>query len=127
MRLTLQPPRCSPNAPIRCCSNCQLSFAWCPRDAHVVCGPAQNTSTQLLFDLYWSQYPAAVPRFSGYDVVAGNGGVWFYVPPMITFFVVLTEVRAAELLCAHRTGFLLLCCCHGIVSCPPLIRLLLCV
>ncbi len=27
-----------------------------------------------------------------FDAVAANGGVWFYVPPMITFFILLTEI-----------------------------------
>ncbi len=31
-------------------------------------------------------------RIAGYDVVAANGGVWFYIPPMVTFFILLTEI-----------------------------------
>eukprot|EP01138_Halocafeteria_seosinensis_P011339 gb/GECG01011582.1/.p1 GENE.gb/GECG01011582.1/~~gb/GECG01011582.1/.p1 ORF type:complete len:2138 (+),score=187.49 gb/GECG01011582.1/:1-6414(+) len=43
-------------------------------------------------DVNWRQYPTPKPRLKGYDVVAANGGVWFYLPPMIIFFVILTEV-----------------------------------
>jgi hypothetical protein len=37
-------------------------------------------------------FPIAPPRFQGFDVVASYGGIWFYVPPMITFFVILVEI-----------------------------------
>ncbi len=37
-------------------------------------------------------FPRAELRISGYDVVAANGGVWFYIPPMVTFFIILTEI-----------------------------------
>ena len=37
-------------------------------------------------------FPRPKMRVSGYDVVAANGGVWFYIPPMITFFILLTEI-----------------------------------
>lgn len=43
-------------------------------------------------DINWRKFPSPKPRLQGYDVVAANGGVWFYLPPMIIFFVVLTEV-----------------------------------
>lgn len=37
-------------------------------------------------------FPRAPPRVYGYDVVAVDGGVWLYLPAMITFFVLLTEI-----------------------------------
>jgi hypothetical protein len=37
-------------------------------------------------------FPQAPNRMSSYDVVAANGGVWFYVPPMVIFFILLTEI-----------------------------------
>ncbi|KAH3757745.1 ABC transporter [Pelomyxa schiedti] len=36
--------------------------------------------------------PQPEPRFPSFDVVASFGGVWFYLPPMITFFMVLNEI-----------------------------------
>jgi hypothetical protein len=41
-------------------------------------------------------FPEPKPRVAGYDVVAANGGIWFYVPPMVTFFILLTEVVAEK-------------------------------
>lgn len=37
-------------------------------------------------------FPRPQLRIAGYDVVAANGGVWFYIPPMIIFFIILTEI-----------------------------------
>jgi len=37
-------------------------------------------------------YPKAKTRISQYDIVASDGGVWFYIPPMVIFFILLTEV-----------------------------------
>lgn len=40
----------------------------------------------------WRKFPTPLPRVYGYDVVASDGAVWFYLPPMITFFVLLNEL-----------------------------------
>ena len=53
----------------------------------------RNTIVNLNLTVYQRPFPLAPPRIQGFDVVASYGGIWFYVPPMITFFVVLTEVR----------------------------------
>jgi len=39
-----------------------------------------------------ANYPRTAMREAGFDIVAANGAVWFYVPPMVTFFVLLTEL-----------------------------------
>lgn len=54
-------------------------------------GAVNSSCVQM--DVDWSHFPTPVPRIHGFDVVAADGGIWFYVPPMITFFIVLTEVR----------------------------------
>jgi hypothetical protein len=52
----------------------------------------QTGSKNLSLRMNIKKFPAPKPRVAGYDVVASNGGVWFYVPPMITFFILLTEI-----------------------------------
>lgn len=37
-------------------------------------------------------FPVPKLRFASYDVVAANGGVWFYVPAMLIFFSLLTAI-----------------------------------
>ena len=27
-----------------------------------------------------------------YDVIGANGGLWFYIPPMVTFFLLLSDL-----------------------------------
>jgi hypothetical protein len=40
-------------------------------------------------------FPHSPPRLQGYDVVSSSQN-WFYVPPMITFFLLLTEIVAEK-------------------------------
>lgn len=87
-----------------------------------------NNNISSVFDLRWSSFPTAAPRFSGYDVVASVGGIWFYVPSVITFFVVLVEVHTplsrflsrlfAPFACFFLSNCALTlslypCCCHS--------------
>jgi hypothetical protein len=51
-----------------------------------------NTGADVKIESIQRDFPRAKLRIAGYDVVAANGGVWFYIPPMITFFVLLTEI-----------------------------------
>jgi ABC-type Na+ transport system ATPase subunit NatA len=46
------------------------------------------------FDLnVWQrQFPVPVPRMSGYDVFASNGGQWVFVVPMAAFFQLLVDL-----------------------------------
>jgi hypothetical protein len=60
----------------------------------------QNNVT---FEVHTSDFPYVPTRFSQLDVVSANGGVYFYLIPMIVFFVLLTgivEEKEANL----RTG-----------------------
>jgi len=52
----------------------------------------QSNLTNVTLDVNYRSYPRAKTRISQYDVVASDGGVWFYVPPMVIFFILLTEV-----------------------------------
>lgn len=45
----------------------------------------------ITYDITKKDYPYT-NRINTYDVVAANGATWFFVPPMITFFIVLTEM-----------------------------------
>eukprot|EP00002_Diphylleia_rotans_P007930 TRINITY_DN1758_c0_g1_i16.p1 TRINITY_DN1758_c0_g1~~TRINITY_DN1758_c0_g1_i16.p1 ORF type:complete len:1757 (-),score=347.90 TRINITY_DN1758_c0_g1_i16:421-5691(-) len=51
-------------------------------------GPEEHVNIDILS----KPYPVPPNRNKQYDVVADQGGIWFYIPPMITFFVMLTEV-----------------------------------
>ncbi|KNC49900.1 ABC transporter [Thecamonas trahens ATCC 50062] len=51
-----------------------------------------RTGRSVDFDVSWQSFPRPKLRLAGYDVVAANGGVWFYVPPMVIFFLILTAV-----------------------------------
>jgi len=42
-------------------------------------------------DFTTSPFPSRF-RIAVYDVVASNGAIWFYLPPMVTFFIILTEI-----------------------------------
>ena len=52
--------------------------------------------TDVEFDVSFKSFPLPYPRVHNYNVVASGGGVWFYLPPMITFFIVLTEVSTPQ-------------------------------
>lgn len=57
-------------------------------------------ATELDLGISSRPFPKPKPRISGFDVVAQQGGNWFYVVPMITFYLVLTELveeKAARL------------------------------
>jgi len=43
-------------------------------------------------EVSWRKFPTPHPRISGFDVVAQQGGNWFYVVPMITFYLLLVEL-----------------------------------
>ena len=51
-----------------------------------------SNTTHVDLRASWSKLPQPANRIHGYDVVAQDGGVWFYVPPMITFFILLSEI-----------------------------------
>eukprot|EP01128_Nolandella_sp_AFSM9_P010418 TRINITY_DN7197_c0_g1_i1.p1 TRINITY_DN7197_c0_g1~~TRINITY_DN7197_c0_g1_i1.p1 ORF type:complete len:1837 (-),score=357.54 TRINITY_DN7197_c0_g1_i1:66-5192(-) len=56
---------------------------------------ANVTMDEAKFDIQTVKFPYK-QRISQYDVVAANGAVWFFLPPMITFFIVLTEIVAEK-------------------------------
>jgi hypothetical protein len=41
---------------------------------------------------YWSYFPQVKARIAQMDVVTANGGVYFYLVPMICFFLLLTAI-----------------------------------
>lgn len=51
-----------------------------------------TTHKTVSLNVAWQKYPKPPPRLHGYDVVASSGGTWYYVPAMIVFFVLLSEV-----------------------------------
>ncbi len=50
-------------------------------------GNASASST-----IQWRKFPTPHPRIAGFDAVAQQGGNWFYVVPMITFYLLLVEL-----------------------------------
>src|SRR5690606_5405562 len=68
----------------------------------------RSNSTSARLDISAMEYPRAKIRVAGYDVVAANGGVWFFIPPMITFFILLTEIVMEKV---HMSFFIH---CHNI-------------
>ena len=53
----------------------------------------QDLDSLFEIDLTIQEYPHVRSRFlEGYDVVAMTGGFYFYIPPMIVFVVLLTEI-----------------------------------
>ena len=40
----------------------------------------------------WRSFPTPKPRLAGFDVVGSNGGIWFYIPGMAVFFILLVEI-----------------------------------
>eukprot|EP01116_Phalansterium_solitarium_P019773 TRINITY_DN564_c0_g2_i1.p1 TRINITY_DN564_c0_g2~~TRINITY_DN564_c0_g2_i1.p1 ORF type:complete len:1819 (+),score=747.59 TRINITY_DN564_c0_g2_i1:87-5543(+) len=53
---------------------------------------SMQANRTVTFTVQKTSFPKAKYRVTGYDVVASDGGVWFYVPMMVTFFVLLTEI-----------------------------------
>lgn len=51
--------------------------------------------TRAELNISLRDYPTKF-RFATYNVVAQSGATWFFVPAMITFFVVLTEIVAEK-------------------------------
>lgn len=49
-------------------------------------------NNNVTFDVRQSDFPLVESRISRLDVVSANGGVYFYLVPMIVFFVVFTNV-----------------------------------
>jgi hypothetical protein len=54
------------------------------------------------FDVAYKPYPRTPARVAGLDVVGSYGGVWFFLPPMITFFVLLVEIVTEKV--RHLSG-----------------------
>ena len=50
-----------------------------------------NLAERPNFSVTMKEFPKTPPRIQGYDVVSASQN-WFYVPPMITFFLLLTEI-----------------------------------
>jgi hypothetical protein len=68
---------------------------------------SNNSESQIIVNTM--NYPRSKLRVSGYDVVAANGAVWyfililylinrFYIPPMVIFFILLTEIVMEKVL-----------------------------
>lgn len=60
--------------------------------------------TDISIEAIMQDFPHTASRFvDGYDVIAIEGAFWFFIPPMVTFILLLTElVREKEL--RLRTG-----------------------
>lgn len=53
----------------------------------------------ITYDVSARPFPRAKSRIAEFDVVASDGGVWFYIPPMVIFFILLTEIVQEKVNC----------------------------
>lgn len=53
---------------------------------------SEKLGRNVSFNASRSDFPSPVSRFSQFDVVSANGGVYFYLVPMIVFFVLLSGI-----------------------------------
>lgn len=52
---------------------------------------ALKSGMDVHFNISTRDYPS-IFRINAIDIIATNGATWFFVPPMVTFFIVLTEI-----------------------------------